>query len=72
MVLQRIHNEYPAYFIQSYISNKSSYYDMLITMYNFDKKNQPDFSCPICHTISIKPMLLAKHIVKCRSLNQQN
>lgn len=67
---QYIYNDYPVIFIYSYIANKASYYDICITMYNFDKKNQPDFSCPICHEVSTKPMLLAKHIVICRRLNR--
>lgn len=67
---QFIHNDYPVIFIYSYIANKASCYDVCITMYNFDKKNQPDFSCPICHQVSTKPMLLAKHIVICRSLKR--
>lgn len=57
---------YPESFVKSFISIKASLYDRIYTIYNFEKKNPPQFKCPVCNVVSTKPMVLAKHIYICR------
>lgn len=57
---------YPESFVKSFISIKASVYDRIYTIYNFEKKNPPQFKCPVCNMVSTKPMVLAKHIHLCR------
>lgn len=59
--------EYPPTYVSSYLAVKATRYDRILNSYKYNTNNPPHYQCYICKSNYKYPMILAKHIVKCKN-----